>query len=172
MVHPGRRQGKQNSPGFLSGIAILNELTHKEQIDRYTTRPPLAANSKERERRMGREVPFCPPLYLENANFPEVHLGLNPSSERSISSKAWGPGRAVAWQEEARVLGAAMKQPTNDTVHLCPWQKDTSPIAGVRCISSRATSHSWAAWAEMTASQSHVQGKDDIGQPGARRRRR
>jgi len=26
--------------------------------------------------------------YLENANVPELHLGLNTSSERSISSKA------------------------------------------------------------------------------------
>lgn len=45
VAHPGRRQCRQNSTCFLSGIAILNELTHQERIDSYSTRQPLPANS-------------------------------------------------------------------------------------------------------------------------------
>ena len=45
-VHPGRGQSSQSSTCFLSGIAILNKITHKQQINSYTTRHPLTADSK------------------------------------------------------------------------------------------------------------------------------
>ena len=67
----------------------------------------MLANSKERERRMGRKVHCGAPPHLENANLLEVYLGLNTSSERSSSSKAEGLDREVTWQKEDKCHGCS-----------------------------------------------------------------
>lgn len=154
VVDPGRRQCSQKSTCFRSGIVILNELTHKEWIDSYTTRQPLLANSKGRERRMGRKVRFSAPPYLENANLPEVPLGLNTSSGRSSSSEAEGLGREVTWQKGGKCHGCSFEITDNwCSLSVSLTEKHRSNCLCVTVTSSRATSHICAAWSEMTVSQ-------------------
>lgn len=109
VLDPGRGQGGQGSRHRLSGIAILNKLTHKQRIDSYTRRQrcqqtPNREKEGWAERRGSWPLLILRMLISLRSSWGWVHHQRTALLQRLKDWVGKWPGR-----ERASVMGAAMK---------------------------------------------------------------